>query len=175
MDDDNWIRDPIEITARNGAAYLASQINWWIRQKGVQPAYTERELTHHIGYYLRVRNIGKIPSSTQCWYWYDRRAPEGWDGIKEWLWREWLDDTFTEEEWETAVLDPVFGTLTWDWEPRGWRLDIFSHLHAWVQQSEAIVALRDPRPPPPPPPVEEAEQPTVDPYLAEQEERKRKR
>jgi hypothetical protein len=168
--------DPVEMNAAQAAAALATQVNWWIEVRGGTPAQTIRQLQTQIQSYIRLR-------ATHHWSDLEQPKvrpifPEGWDNLKELLWQEWLDDTYSPDGWDTDVLDPVFGSLQFNWEPQGdWRHELFWSVRRWVLRSAAVVALRDPRPPSPKPTQEEldAQVSGQDPYLVEQEERRRRR
>lgn len=171
-------RDSVEMNASQAAARLATQVTWWIESCGGTPAQTIRQLQSQILSYIRLRATH---------HWSDLEGPkvrpvlpEEWDNLKELLWQEWLDDTYSPDRWDTDVLAPVFGALQFNWEPRGdWRHELFWSMRRWVLRSAAVVALRDPRPPPPKLTQEELEAQAQasgqDPYLVEQEERRRRR
>jgi hypothetical protein len=116
-------------------------------------------------------------------------VPEGWTPADEQIWREWIAHYFTLEEWQRKVMYPVFGTNRRIWEEQcnGWRDDIYEFLHLWVQRSWDVMDVADPRQLPSLEEVQEAERveaarrkrlgirvKEVDPYLAEQEERRGK-
>lgn len=120
-----------------------------------------------------------------------RRAhiPEGWAPEDEQVWREWIGHQFTLDDWQRKVMYPVFGTNRRIWEEQcdGWRDEIFAFLHLWIQRRWDIMETVDPRQLPSLEEVQEAERAEaarrkrlglrvkdVDPYLAEQEERRGK-
>lgn len=116
-------------------------------------------------------------------------VPEGWTPADEQVWREWIGHHFTLEDWHRKVMYPVFGTDRRIWEEQcdGWRDEIFGYLHRWVQRSWEVMETVDPRQLPSTEELQEAERTEaalrkrlglrvkdVDPYLAEQEERRGK-
>jgi hypothetical protein len=120
-----------------------------------------------------------------------RRAtvPEGWTPADEQVWREWIGHHFTLDNWQRKVMYPVFGTNRYIWEEQcdGWREEIFAFLHLWVMRSWEIMDTVDSRQLPSPEEIQDAEREEaarrkrmgirakdVDPYLAEQEERRGK-
>lgn len=120
-----------------------------------------------------------------------RRAhvPDGWTPADEQIWREWIAHHFTLDEWQRKVMHSVFGTNRAVWEEQcdGWRDEIFAFLHLWIQRSWDVMDAVDPRQLPSAEEIQEAERAEaarrkrlglrvkdVDPYLAEQEERRGK-
>lgn len=116
-------------------------------------------------------------------------VPEGWTPADEQIWREWIAHYFTLDEWQRKVMYPVFGTNQRIWEEQcdGWREEIYAFLHLWIQRSWDVMESADPRQLPSLEEVQEAERveaarrkrlgirvKEVDPYLAEQEERRGK-
>jgi hypothetical protein len=120
-----------------------------------------------------------------------RRAtiPEDWTPADEQVWRVWITHYFTLDDWQRKVMHPVFGTNRRIWEEQcdGWRDEIFAFLHLWIRRSWDVMDVADPRQLPSAEEVQEAEREEaarrkrlglrtkeVDPYLAEQEERRGK-
>ena len=115
--------------------------------------------------------------------------PEGWMPADEQIWREWIAHYFTLENWQRKVMYPVFGVNRSIWEEKydGWRDEIYAFLHLWIQRSWDVMDMADPRQLPSAEEVQESERMEaarckrlglrvreVDPYLAEQEERRGK-
>jgi hypothetical protein len=115
--------------------------------------------------------------------------PDRWTAADEQIWREWIGHHFTLEDWHRKVMYPVFGTnqQIWEQECDGWRDEIFAFLPWWIQRDWSVMDTVDPRQLPSHEEVQEAERAEavrrkqlgirvreVDPYLAEQEERRGK-
>lgn len=116
-------------------------------------------------------------------------VPVGWTAADEQIWREWIAHYFMLEDWHRKVMYPVFGTNRRIWEEQcdGWRDEIYAFLYLWIQRSWDIMEIADSRQLPSLEEVQEAERveaarrkrlgirvKEVDPYLAEQEERRGK-
>lgn len=71
--------------------------------------------------------------------------PQGWTPHREQVWRDWIDRTFTLEDWQTDVIGPVFGTDERSWEARctGWRDELFQYLPAWMQRDVGLADAVD--------------------------------
>jgi hypothetical protein len=113
--------------------------------------------------------------------------PADWDDEQEQIWVEHIAHLVSVEDWRQQVMYPVFGTSVRIWEGAcdGWREEILQFLPAWIQRSYYNFDRIDPRQLPSSEEIEEAERreasmrkrlgirvKDVDPYLAEQEERR---
>jgi hypothetical protein len=111
---------------------------------------------------------------------YSTDYPEEWTAADEVLWRSWVHGMFLPWEWDEEVMAPVFGTDKRSWEPVGWREGLFEvALRGWLTRSLDIVERYDPSPRLTAAEKERAaeeareQEGTQDPYLAEQERRRR--
>lgn len=115
--------------------------------------------------------------------------PDGWLPADEQIWREWIAHYFTLENWQRKVMYPIFGNNRRIWEEQcdGWRDEIYAFLHLWILRSWDVMDIADSRQLPSAEEVQEAERveaarckrlgirvKEVDPYLADQEERRGK-
>lgn len=163
---------------------LAHAIALFIVGRGGRMATTEARMSRTICNYIRA-----------CQWWgADAVAPvnvpppyypEGWTKQDESLWKGWLHDTFLPWEWESDVIVPVFGSDQRAWEQgcAGWRTGLFEiMLERWMRRDVATVENYDPCPRLTAAEKQRLEEEaaakeqeaTMDPYLAEQERRRRR-
>jgi len=67
-----------------------------------------------------------------------QKIPEGWTQDHEDEWLEFLDEEFSQEVWQTKVIEPVFGDggrHIWEAGCEGWRESISLLLSLWIQRS----------------------------------------
>jgi len=178
--------DTYDETTRYDADALAHAIALFIVGRGGHLATSEARMSRTIRNYIRACQwwgadaVAPVSIPTPVY-------PEGWAKEDEVLWKGWLHDTFLPWDWESDVLESVFGTDHRAWEQgcNGWREGLFEiMLERWVLRDVAIVERYDPHPRLSAAEKqrleEEAaekarEQEAIDPYLADQGSRRRRR
>lgn len=141
--------DAYDATTLYDATALATAISRFIRARRVVPSVDRDTMIRRIRKYIQAcRQWG---TDNVAIY---RDSYAGWTERDEELWRGWVYDRFLPWEWDTEVLQPVFGNDRRAWEPDrtsstsdGWRYGLFEIvIHQWLKRSLSIVERYDPEP-----------------------------
>lgn len=98
------------------------------------------------------------------------KGPAGWDDTKDCIWRQYIAHVCGMDEWESEVMEPVFGECVRFWEERistGWRLEILEFLPWWIYRDMELFEEIDPTPLPDPEEAVAASKSVIDPYILE--------
>lgn len=113
---------------------IVSLIRDFVESRGCQMGLDGRRLAHQLLRYIQLRtSMAEYQISNPQ---YKPMAPPGWCSAKERDWILWIHHTFRLEDWQTEVVDPVFGMEERWWEPPclGWREEIFAFLPWWIKR-----------------------------------------
>jgi hypothetical protein len=92
-------------------------------------------------------------------------APVGWTARHESIWRQWIFHTFTLDDWNSRIIEPIFGSESFLWEPDGWREELYQFLPFWFMRSMERFEEIDPTPLPDEDELAVIEKTKVDPYI----------
>jgi hypothetical protein len=106
----------------------------FVESRGCYLGIDRRRLAHQILRYVQLRStVGEHEISNPR---FTVTTPPGWSKEKEQDWTVWIHHTFRLEDWQTEVMDPVFGTdeRWWEGACSGWREEIFVFLPWWIKR-----------------------------------------
>lgn len=140
-----------------------------VESRGCSLGIDGRRLAHQILRYIQLRSsVAEHQISNPR---HMVVTPVGWSKEKERDWTVWIHHTFRLEDWQAAVIDPVFGSDERWWEGAclGWREEIFVFLPWWIKRFVVVNEEEDDDG------KEDSKDAKIDPYVLEHGNAKQRR
>jgi hypothetical protein len=168
----NWIhlvtRDSEGYCAAVDVEAIVSLFRDFVESRNCKMEIDGRRLAHQILRYIQLRSsVGEHEISNPQ---IVVTKPPGWSAEKEREWILWIYHIFRLEDWQTEIMDPIFGSDERWWEAAcgGWRDELFWFLPWWIKRFVVVNEEEDAE--------KESEEGTkIDPYLLEHGSAKQRR